>query len=134
MTATVANGFSVLVVDDDPVLRGLVADLLREHGYRVETAADGVEAIRAARRSRPDLVLMDCEMPQLDGLAATREIRSLPGRPVPVVMVSSRDDAATREAARAAGIEHYLVKPVSPAVLQAMVAAQAAARSRDGTR
>lgn len=126
-------GFAVLVVDDDPVLRDLVADLLREQGYRVATAADGAEAVRVARLSRPDLVLMDYEMPALDGLAATREIRSLPGRPVPVVMISSRDDAATRAAARAAGIERYLVKPVSLDALQAIVAGHVAAQpGRDG--
>ena len=121
------SGFAVLVVDDDPTLRGLFADLLRERGWQVSTAANGAEAVRAVRRSRPHLVLMDYEMPVLDGLAAAREIAALPGPPVPVVMVSSRDDAATREAARAAGIERYLVKPVSPATLQSVVAEHEAA-------
>lgn len=123
-----ADGFAVLVVDDDPALRGLFADLLSEQGCRVSTAADGAEAVRAVRQSRPDLVLIDYEMPELDGLAAAREIRALPGRPVPIVMISSRDDAATREAARAAGIDRYLVKPVSPATLRSLVGDRAAAR------
>jgi CheY-like chemotaxis protein len=70
---------------------------------------------------------MDYEMPVLDGLAAARELAALPGPPLPVVMVSSRDDAATREAARAAGIGRYLVKPVSLAMLQSVVAEHAAA-------
>ena len=121
------RGFAVLVVDDDPTLRSLFADLLREQGWHVSTAADGAEAVRAVRRSRPHLVLMDYEMPVLDGLSAAREIAALPGPPVPVVMISSREDAATREAARAAGIGRYLAKPVSLATLQAVVAEHEAA-------
>lgn len=131
MTAPVddADGFAVLVVDDDATLRGLYAEWLREQGYRVETAADGAEAVCAARLSRPGLVLMDCEMPILDGLAATREIRALPGPPVPVVMISGRDDAATRAAADGAGVARYFAKPVSLAKLQATVADHAAAHA-----
>ena len=123
-----AGGYAVLVVDDDATLRDLYAQLLREQGFRVETAADGAEAVQAVRRSRPDLVLMDYEMPVLDGLAAAREIRALPGAPPPIVMISSRGDAATRAAAAAAGIARYLVKPVSLAALQSVVADHVAAR------
>lgn len=117
-----ANGLAVLVVDDDDTLRGLYAQLLQELGYRVDTAANGAEAVQAVRLSRPDLVLMDYEMPILDGLAAAREIHALPGAPPPIVMISSRSDAATRAAAAAAGIARYLVKPVSLAALQSAVA------------
>lgn len=116
------SDFSVLVVDDDATLRDLYAELLREQGYRVETAADGAAGVQAVRRSRPDLVLIDYEMPILDGLAAAREIRALPGAPPPIVMISSRGDAATRAAASAAGIVRYLVKPLSLAALQSVVA------------
>ncbi len=123
-----ASGFTVLVVDDDATLRELYAQLLREQGYRVETAANGAEAVQAVRLSRPDLVLIDYEMPILDGLAAAREIRALAGTPPPIVMISSRSDAATRAAAAAAGIARYLVKPVSLARLQSVVADHVEAR------
>lgn len=132
MTGTAAADFAVLVVDDDPTLRELFAALLREQGYRVATAADGNEAVRAVRQSRPDLVLMDQEMPGLDGLAAAREIRSLPGAGVPVVMISSRDDGPSFEAARAAGIGRYLVKPVSLSTLLSVVAEEVSRRAPGG--
>jgi len=124
------DGFAVLIVDDDPTLRDLFADLLREHGWRVRTASDGAKAVCAVRQSRPDLVLMDYEMPVLDGLGAARQIRSLPGPPVPMIMISSRQDTATREAALAAGIGRYLVKPVSLALLLAIVREHATAARR----
>lgn len=124
------NQFAVLVVDDDPVLRDLFADLLREQGWQVETAADGAQGVRSVQQSRPDLVLMDYEMPVLDGLAAARQIRSLPGRPIPIVMISSRKDSATRDAALAAGVDRYLVKPVSLAMLKTTVQEHAVAARR----
>lgn len=120
------DGFAVLIVDDNPTLRNLFADLLREHGWRVTTAADGAKAVCAIRQSRPDLVLMDYEMPVLDGLGAARRISSLPGPLVPMIMISSRKDTATREAALAAGIGRYLVKPVPLALLLAIVREHAA--------
>lgn len=116
----------VLVVDDDPTLRALFAELLREAGHEVVTAGDGAEAVRLAGQARFDLVLLDCEMPVLDGLAAARAIRAQPGPVPPIVMISSRDDAATRADAAAAGIEHYLAKPVSVMRLRRLVEEYAA--------
>ena len=117
---------NILLVDDDPTVRTLFADLLRDLGHQASTAGDGAEAVEQARRARFDLVLMDCEMPVLDGIAAARAIRALPGEPPPIVMISSRDDAATRAEAAAAGIEHYLVKPVPVARLRKLVGEYAA--------
>jgi CheY-like chemotaxis protein len=124
-----AAGLVVLVVDDDPTLRSLLAELLRELGHRVVTAGDGAEAVREVQRSQPDLVLMDCEMPVLDGLAAAREIRRLPGKAVPIVMVSSRTGAEVRAAAAAAGIVRFVAKPVSLATLQQLLADHSGATS-----
>ena len=126
-TAAGPRSLDVLVVDDDATLRTLFVDLLRDLGHRVAAAADGAEAVRLAGEGRFDLVLMDCEMPVLDGLAAAREIRALPGPPMPIVMISSRDDAATRDAAVAAGIDRYLAKPLSVATLKKLVGAYAGA-------
>ncbi len=117
---------NVLVVDDDPTVRTLFAELLADLGHRVSTAADGAEAVRLAGQARFALVLMDCEMPALDGIAAARAIRALPGEPPPIVMISSRDDAATRADAAAAGIERYLTKPVSLARFRKLVGEYAA--------
>ena len=81
---------AVLVVEDEPLLRDLVAEVLRDEGYDVVTAADGREAIDALEQERPQLVLMDVMMPTLDGRAAYRAMRARPDLPaVPVVLMSA---------------------------------------------
>ena len=81
---------AVLVVEDEPLLRDLVAEVLRDEGYAVVTAGDGREAIDALERERPQLVLMDVMMPTLDGRAAYRAMRARPDLPaVPVVLMSA---------------------------------------------
>jgi CheY-like chemotaxis protein len=85
--------------------------------------------VREVQRSQPDLVLMDYEMPVLDGLAAAREIRRLPGKAVPIVRVSSRTGAEVRAAAAAAGIARFVAKPVSLATLQQLLADHSGAKS-----
>lgn len=111
----------VLVVDDEVSVRNLFAHLLRALGHRVTTAADGAEALCQARRQRPDLVLLDREMPVMDGIEAARAIRSLPGRPATIYMVSSRDDAVSRAEAAAAGIACFFRKPLMPSQLCKLV-------------
>jgi CheY-like chemotaxis protein len=81
---------SVLVVDDEPVLRAVVRDVLEEEGYAVVEAADGREVLALVARDRPDLVLMDVMMPGSDGREAYRALRERPDLPaVPVVMMSA---------------------------------------------
>lgn len=109
---------SVLVVDDDPTLGMLLAELVREFGHDAVVAANGAEAVAQVAARRPDLVLLDYEMPVMDGVTAARRIRGLPGcAELPLVMVSSRSDEAARSEAAAAGIRQYVSKPVSPATL-----------------
>ncbi len=99
---------TVLVVDDEPVIRALVADVLRDEGFTVITAADGREGLDLLARERPDLVLMDVMMPGLDGREAYLAMRSRPDLPdVPVVMMS----AAVKPDGLDPSIAGYLPKP-----------------------
>ena len=84
------NSKTVLVVDDEPVLRAIVREILHEEGYAVIEAADGRVMLEIMARERPDLVLMDVMMPGVDGREAYRQLRSHPEhRDVPVVMMSA---------------------------------------------
>ena len=84
------NVKTVLVVDDEPVLRAIVREILHEEGYAVIEAADGRVMLEIMARERPDLVLMDVMMPGVDGRDAYRQLRSRPeNRDVPVVMMSA---------------------------------------------
>jgi CheY-like chemotaxis protein len=104
----------VLVVEDHEDTRFLLKTMLEMRGYRVSEAADGEEGVRLARRERPRLVIMDATLPRLDGLAATRRIRSdsaLEG--VPVVFLSGHAQPDFRAAALDAGGTDFLVKPIA---------------------
>ncbi len=79
---------SVLVVEDDPPIRGLVSRILTHWGYAVRTAADGVEALEEIERQRPDLVLADVFMPRLGGIELAERLRSEPD-PIPIVLFSA---------------------------------------------
>jgi DNA-binding response OmpR family regulator len=103
----------VLVVEDHEDTRFLLKTMLEMHGYRVSEARDGEEGVRLARRDRPRLVIMDANLPRLDGIAATRRIRSdsaLEG--VPVVFLSGHAQPDFRAAALDAGGTEFLVKPI----------------------
>ncbi len=109
----------VLVVDDEPVIRDLVADVLRDEGYAVVTAADGCEGLDLLARERPDLVLMDVMMPGLDGREAYLAMRSRPDlQEVPVVMMS----AAVKPDGLDPTIAGYLPKPFDLDDLLALIA------------
>lgn len=104
----------VLVVDDHEDTRFMIKWLLERRGWRVAGTADGLEAVEAARRSHPDVILMDVGLPVLDGLSATRRIREdaeLQG--VPVVAVSGYAAAEDQASALAAGCDEYIVKPIN---------------------
>ena len=110
---------TLLAVDDVPTNRRLLAAMLERHGHRCDLAADATEAIRLLRENSYDAVLMDVQMPGLDGLAATRLIRALPppvGH-IPVIAVTAHDLPGQRENVRAAGINAIIAKPVATAAL-----------------
>lgn len=112
----------VLVVEDHDDTRLMLRVLLEMRGLEVVEAADGEEAVSAAERVCPGLVLMDGSLPVLDGLAAARRIRESEGsRDVPVVMLSGRAEPDYRARALASGCDAFLVKPFSVAQIDAVL-------------
>jgi two-component system, cell cycle response regulator DivK len=112
----------ILVVDDQEDLRGVLSDLLTGSGYTVIEAADGEAGVAKAKSDHPDLILMDIQMPVIDGYEATRRIKADPAlKPTPVIAVSSFAMKGDEEKARAAGCDHYVTKPYSPMQLLRLV-------------
>ncbi|MGY1808817.1 response regulator [Blastococcus sp. SYSU D00669] len=100
----------LLVVDDEPAIRELLSLALRYEGWAVSTAASGAEAVAVACDVRPDAVLLDVMLPDLDGFTVLQHLRA--EQPLlPVVFVTARDDDADRRAGLAAGADDYLTKP-----------------------
>lgn len=113
----VANGtacVTVLVVDDFEDSRYMLKRMLEMRGYCVLEAANGQEAVKSARHSCPDLILMDLNMPQLDGLEATKLIRECKDlcQDVPIIAITAYDTYGMKEAALEAGCSGYIVKPI----------------------
>jgi CheY-like chemotaxis protein len=106
---------SVLVVDDDPLILDLLSAVLGRDEFEVSTAAGGAEAIAAAGRSRPDLVVCDVMMPVVDGFEVCRRLRAAPETAdLPVVLLTGRQRPEDRQAGEAAGCDVYLTKPFRP--------------------
>ncbi|HYG81411.1 MAG TPA: response regulator [Pyrinomonadaceae bacterium] len=105
---------TVLVADDFDDTRAVLRLMLESHNCRVVEAADGLEAVEVARRACPNLILMDLNMPMLDGLAAAQQIRQCKEvrRGVPILAITAFDTYGMREAALEAGCDDYLVKPI----------------------
>ena len=110
---------SVLVVDDDPDVRALVSTLLGRAGYLITEAPDGRAALKALYDQRPDLVVLDVNMPDLDGWATLERIRDLSD--VPVVMLSARGEELEKVRALRAGADDYVTKPFGRQELLARV-------------
>lgn len=103
----------VLCVDDNETNLYYIGTVLRRAGYEVVTATTGQEGIEAARRARPDLVLMDVNLPDIDGLEATRRIKAMPElAALPVIAISAHEESEVGAAAAAAGCDGYATKPL----------------------
>jgi two-component system response regulator MprA len=100
----------VLVVDDDPPLRRMLARTLSAEGFEVTVAADGGAALVEVQRAAPDVIVLDVAMPAIDGLSVCRRLRGK-GLPTPILMLTARDAVADRVAGLEAGADDYLVKP-----------------------
>ncbi|MGO1317573.1 MAG: response regulator transcription factor [Cellulomonadaceae bacterium] len=102
----------LLVVDDEPNIRELLATSLRFAGFEIHTAADGASALRVARQVDPDLVLLDVMLPDLDGFAVTRRLREK-GQLMPVLFLTARDDTTDKVTGLTVGGDDYITKPFS---------------------
>jgi len=112
----------ILVVEDQEDLRGVLRDLFTRSGYIVIEAADGAAGVASAKSDHPDIIIMDIQMPVIDGYEATRRIKADPTlKQIPLVAVSSFAMKGDEEKARAAGCDHYVTKPYSPIGLLRMV-------------
>ena len=109
------SGLKILLAEDHPVNRELVVALLTQEGHRVVTAHNGGQALRRATQQKFDLILMDVQMPELDGLEVTRLLREgekQTGHHVPIIALTARAMKGDRELCLAAGVDAYLSKPV----------------------
>ena len=111
------SALSILVADDQPFFRVLLTEVLRNLTVReLSVASDGAEAFEAYQMIRPDVVITDWVMPEMDGLELTRKIRQMPDermRAVPVILVTANNRKIQIEEARGAGVDEFILKPVS---------------------
>ena len=103
----------ILIVEDNELNMKLLNDVLEAHGYDVVKAARGAEALELARQARPDLILMDLQLPDISGLDATRRLKGDPEtNSIPVIAVTAFAMAGDESRARDAGCDGYLPKPI----------------------
>jgi len=119
----------ILVVDDEPKIVQLVRDYLERAGFAVSTARDGNEALMRAHQERPDLIVLDLGLPQLDGLEVTRRLRRDSG--VPIIMLTARYEETDKVVGLELGADDYVTKPFSPRELEARVRAVLRRQARD---
>ena len=110
---------TILVVDDEPKIVQLARDYLEHAGFAVLIASDGPTALHAARSSKPDLIVLDLGLPQLDGLDVTRAIRK--DSDVPIIMLTARSEESDKLIGLELGADDYVTKPFSPKELVARV-------------
>jgi chemosensory pili system protein ChpA (sensor histidine kinase/response regulator) len=102
----------ILVVDDSVTVRKVTSRILRRQGYRVQTAKDGIEALKSMQDEIPAVILLDIEMPRMDGFeVATRVRASQDLKDIPIVMITSRTGDKHRQRAMELGVDHYMGKP-----------------------
>jgi CheY-like chemotaxis protein len=113
---------TILVVDDDPMIRRLITTTLGDSGFSLREAGNGEEALESALEDRPEIVLLDHEMPGLDGVETCRRLRSDPvTADATIVMLTGYSDVDAERRATGAGADHFLAKPFSPLHLLRLV-------------
>jgi two-component system, cell cycle response regulator DivK len=125
------DGKKILLVEDNPVNRRLAEFLLRSQGYQVREASTAQEAFEILKSDRPDLILMDIQLPGMDGLEATRTLKDQPATAeIPVIAVTSYAMKGDREKALAAGCAGYVTKPIDKTTLIQEVATHLGDKSK----
>lgn len=121
--ATEARRLRILLVEDNAVNQKVAVAILQRAGYRCDVAGNGIEAVNAVSTIPYDIVLMDCQMPEMDGYEATRCIRKLEGDPkhIPIVAMTAEAMRGDRERCLESGMDEYLTKPIVPKDLLAML-------------
>lgn len=115
-------GRRILLVEDEPINREIMLEYLEDCGQQIDVAEDGVVAVELASRNRYDLILMDMQMPRLDGIEATRQIRQLAdGGDVPIIALTANAFVEDQERCFAAGMDDFVAKPVHPETLFAVL-------------
>jgi two-component system cell cycle response regulator DivK len=116
------SGQTILYVEDNKLNRKIVRDLLRRTSYRLIEAPDGETGVQMALEQRPDLILMDVQLPKLSGFEATRRLRAEPATAdTPIIAITSFALSGDEQRAREAGASAYLPKPYSPFTLLDMI-------------
>ena len=118
-------GHTILLVEDEMTLRDTLAYRLRADGYQVVTAADGPKAVEAARKTRPDLIVLDLMLPGLDGLEVCKQVRAMPDtHATPIIMLTARVEESDMILGLELGADDYITKPFSWPELRARIRSQ----------
>ncbi len=110
-------GKKVLIVDDDRLSVTLIRFALKEQMYEVATAEDGIQALDAVKAFRPDLIVLDVQMPRMSGFEFMNELKNIPGgASIPIIMLTANDNM--QEIFFSEGVKGYFVKPIDPPTLE----------------
>ncbi len=122
VVANLPSTVRILVAEDNPVNQRVAVQMLRKLGFEAEVAVNGQAAIERVARGDVDLILMDCQMPVLDGLEATRRLRA-EGVRIPIIAMTANALDGDRQACLDAGMDDYISKPIVPAALTQVLSA-----------
>jgi chemosensory pili system protein ChpA (sensor histidine kinase/response regulator) len=107
-----ATPMEIMVIDDSVTIRQVVTKLMEDQGWKVQTSKDGIDALEKLRESKPDLIVLDIEMPRMNGYEFLAALKTQPAyQDIPVVMLTSRNAAKHRDKAKALGARGFVVKP-----------------------
>jgi len=131
MTTDTKPAFRVLLAEDVKLNQMLTQKLLARSGYQIDIAENGLQAIEAMQNGDYDVILMDVQMPKMDGIEATRHIRNMAGtkKLVPIIALTAQAENNTEDELRAAGMDDYISKPINFDILFSKLSALAAKRA-----
>ena len=130
MTSDTKPVFRILLAEDVKLNQILTQKLLARSGYQIDIAENGYQALEALKNADYDVILMDVQMPEMDGIEATRQIRALPGpkSQVAIIALTAQAEGNTQDELRAAGMDDYISKPINFDILFSKLSALAAKR------